>query len=161
MTPPQRVGAQIVSSATALSRRRILACGLGLAGALVQVRPARATPEAMAAAIHRFTGGAAWHEGKVKLDVAALVDNGNTVPVTVSVAHVPANEVTAIALFNERNPQSEVARFDFGPRAASRTVATRIRLATSQQLVAVARLSDGNCWSHSVEVVVVLAACIE
>lgn len=139
----------------------MLACGLGLASALLQVRPARATPEAMAAAIHRFSGGAARREGKVKLDVATLVDNGNTVPITVSVAHVPANEVTAIALFNERNPQSEVARFDFAPRAASRTVATRIRLVTSQQLVAVARLVDGSCWSHSVEVMEVLAACIE
>jgi sulfur-oxidizing protein SoxY len=140
-----------------LKRRDALAAVAGL----VLLPPARATPEAMAAAIRGFTGGAPLREGKVQLEVATLVDNGNTVPVTISVAGVPPGEVAAIALFNERNPQSEVVRFDFGPRAAARTVSTRIRLATSQQLVAVARLADGSCWAHRVEVVVTLAACIE
>ena len=144
----------------ALSRRRIIGRALGLVAAL-QLRPAAATPESMAAAIRSFTGGAPLREGKVQLEVATLVDNGNTVPVTLSVPGAPAGEVAAIALFNERNPQSDVARFDFGPRAGARTVSTRIRLATSQQLVAVARLADGSCWSQRVEVVVTLAACIE
>ena len=143
-----------------LNRRQIVGSALCLIGA-VQVGPAKAAPEAMAAAIRGFTGGAPLREGKVQLEVATLVDNGNTVPVTIRVPGVPAGEVAAIALFNERNPQSDVARFDFGPRAAGRTVSTRIRLATSQQLVAVARLADGGCWSQRVEVVVVLAACIE
>jgi len=150
----------MLSPGPALSRRRIIGRALGLVVAL-QVRPAAATPESMAAAIRSFTGGAPLREGKVKLEVATLVDNGNTVPVTVSVPGAPAGEVAAIALFNERNPQSDVARFDFGPRAGTRTVSTRIRLATSQQLVAVARLADGSCWSQRVEVVVTLAACIE
>jgi sulfur-oxidizing protein SoxY len=147
-------------SAAALSRRRLLASAVAL-GSAVHWRAAQATPETMAAAIRRFTGGAPLRDGKVQLEVATLVDNGNTVPVTLSVPGAPANEVAAIALFNERNPQSDVARFEFGPRAASRTVSTRIRLATSQQLVAVARLRDGSFWSQRVEVVVVLAACIE
>jgi sulfur-oxidizing protein SoxY len=69
--------------------------------------------------------------------------------------------VAAIALLNERNPQSDVARFHFGPRVAARTVALRIRLAPSQQAVAVARLADGSCWMQRVEAVVTLAACIE
>jgi sulfur-oxidizing protein SoxY len=92
-----------------------------------------------------------------------VVDNGNTVPVSgsVSVPGTPPAEVTAIALFNARNPQSDVARFHFGPRAGQRIVSTRMRLATSQQLVAVARLAEGSCWSHQVDVVVTLAACIE
>ena len=150
----------MLSPGPALSRRRIIGSALGLVAAL-QVRPAAATPESMAAAIRSFTGGAPLREGKVQLEVATLVDNGNTVPVTLSVPGAPAGEVAAIALFNERNPQSEVARFDFGPRAGTRTVSTRIRLATSQQLVAVARLADGSCWSQRVEVVVTLAACIE
>jgi sulfur-oxidizing protein SoxY len=71
------------------------------------------------------------------------------------------DHVTAIALFNERNPQRDVATFTLGPRAGKAVVATRIRLATSQKLVAVARLSDGTFWSQTVDVVVTLAACIE
>jgi len=102
-------------------------------------------------------------QGKVKLAVAALVDNGNTVPVTVSVDSpmTPADHVTAIALFNERNPERDVARFRLTPRTGRASVSTRIRLATSQTLVAVAQMSDGTYWSQSAEVVVVLAACIE
>jgi len=140
-----------------MKRRPVLLTAAGVA----LLPPARATPEAMASAIRSFTGGAPLREGKVQLDVAPLVDNGNTVPVTLSVPGAPPAEVAALALFNERNPLSDVLRVDFGPRAAARSVSTRIRLATSQQLVAVARLADGSCWSQRVEVVVTLAACIE
>jgi len=143
-------------------RRQLLAAGVGLAAA-VRVRPAAATPGELAAAIAAFAGGATVRQGKVKLAVAALVDNGNTVPVTVSVDSpmTPADHVTAIALFNERNPERDVARFRLTPRTGRASVSTRIRLATSQTLVAVAQMSDGTYWSQSAEVVVVLAACIE
>ena len=72
-----------------------------------------------------------------------------------------ADHVQAIAIFNERNPQRDVAVFTLGPRAGKAEVATRMRLATSQRLAAVARLSDGSCWQHRVDVVVTLASCIE
>lgn len=72
-----------------------------------------------------------------------------------------ADHVVGIAVFNEKNPQREVAEFTLGPRAGRARVATRIRLATTQKLVAVAKLSDGSCWTHTVEVLVTLAACIE
>ena len=134
---------------------------LMMAAGVVLLPSARATPEAMATAIRSFTGGTPLREGKVRIEVATLVDNGNTVPVSVSVPGAAPAEVAAIALFNERNPHSDVARWHFGPRAGARTVSTRIRLATSQQLVAVARLADGSCWVQRVDVVVTLAACIE
>lgn len=137
---------------------------VALAAGTVLVRPLLAqTPAELAAAIAAWTGGAAVRAGRVKLDIAKLVDNGNTVPMTVTVDSpmTAADHVAAIAVFNERNPQRDVARFTLGPRAGKALVATRIRLATSQKLTAVARMSDGSYWSDSVDVVVVLAACIE
>ena len=144
-------------------RRSVLAIGLGLAGASVLVRPVAAAPDELTEAIRAFAGGAAVRAGKVKFDVAPLVENGNTVPITLSVDSpmTAADHVVAIAVFNQRNPQRDVALFRLGPRAGRATVATRMRLATSQQLAAVAQLSDGSFWSHTVEVVVTLAACIE
>jgi len=117
----------------------------------------------LTAAVREFAEGAPVRPGKVVLDIAPLVDNGNTVPmaVTVDSPMTADDHVAAIAVFNERNPQREVAKFTLGPRAGRAAVATRIRLATSQKLVAVARLSDGTHWSHTVDVVVTLAACIE
>ena len=101
--------------------------------------------------------------GKVTLDIASIVDNGNSVPVTVTVNSPMSatDRVSAIAIFNEKNPQRDVVNFTLGPRAGRAAVSTRIRLATSQKLVAVAMLSDGTCWSHGVDVIVALAACIE
>ena len=150
------------STQPSTARRKLLAPGTGLA-AWILVRPAIAAPDELASAINAFTGGAKVGTGKVMLDVAKLVDNGNTVPITVTVDSpmTAADHVTAIAVFNERNPQPEVAKFTLGPRAGKASVSTRIRLATSQKLVAVARLSDGTFWSHTADVVVTLAACIE
>lgn len=144
------------------TRRALLAAGFGL-GATVVARPALATPDEMAAAVRAFTGGAPVREGKVRFEIAPLVENGNTVPIVVGVDSpmTPADHVQAIAVFNELNPQTQVAVFQLGPRAGRATVSTRIRLATSQKLIAVARLSDGSHWSRSVDVIVTLAACIE
>jgi sulfur-oxidizing protein SoxY len=134
-----------------------------LAGTALLVRPAAATPQELAAAIQAFTGGAAPRVGRVMLDVAPLVENGNTVPMTVTVDSPmsAADHVVSVAVFNERNPQREVANFFLGPRAGRAVISSRIRLATSQQLVAVAKMSDGSFWSHGIDVVVTLAACVE
>jgi sulfur-oxidizing protein SoxY len=144
------------------NRRRILAGAAGI-GLSVVLRPAAAQANELAAAVAAYTQGAPVRAGKVKLDVAELVDNGNVVPITVTVESpmTAADHVKAIAVFNEKNPQRDVARFTLGPRAGKASVTTRIRLATSQQLVAVAQTSDGSYWSHSVNVIVTLAACIE
>ena len=139
-----------------------LAAGLG---AWVVLRPAaaQAPTEDLAAAIKTYTGGAAVREGRIRFDIAELIDNGNSVPITISVDSpmTAADHVTSIAVFNEKNPQRDVARFQLGPRAGRATVSTRIRLATTQQLVAIARLNDGSWWSQRVDVIVTLAACIE
>lgn len=136
---------------------------LASAGAMLLVRPVLAADDQLEAAIRAWTGGASVHPGRVKLDIAPLVDNGNTVPITLSVDSpmTEADHVQAIAVFNQRNPQPDVARFQLGPRAGRAVVATRIRLATTQKLAAVARMSDGSYWQHTVEVIVTLAACIE
>jgi sulfur-oxidizing protein SoxY len=117
----------------------------------------------MEAAIRGYANGKPVTRGRVKLDVPQLVENGNAVPVTVSVQSpmTAAEHVTGIAIFNDRNPQRDVVRFTLTPRSGKALVSTRIRLATSQQLVAVARLSDGSHWSDAVDVLVTLAACLE
>jgi sulfur-oxidizing protein SoxY len=147
-------------------RRRALlaagAAGMGL-GALVLARPAAATPEELAAAIKNFTGGAPLQNARVALEVAQLVDNGNAVPLTVRVDSpmTAADHVAAIAIFNERNPETGVAVFTLGPRAGKAEVSTRIRLATSQKLTAIARMGDGSFCAQTADVIVTLAACIE
>lgn len=149
------------------SRREFLleaggaAAGLGLAAILV--RPAAATPAAMQEAIRKVVGGARISAGRVKLDLPPLVENGNTVPLSVSVesAMTETDHVRAIHVFTEKNPQPEVVGFRFGPRAGRASVATRVRLADTQTVIAIAELSDGSFWSASAAVVVTLAACLE
>jgi sulfur-oxidizing protein SoxY len=113
--------------------------------------------------ILRWAGGQPVTEGRVQLDVQPLVENGNVVPISVRVESpmTAASHVQEIVVFNERNPQRDVVRASFGPASARAQLDTRIRLATSQRLVALARLSDGSQWSAQVDVVVTLAACIE
>lgn len=130
-----------------------------LALVLLPLAPARATPESLAAAVRTHTGGAALLDGRVQIEIADLVENGNTVPVTVRVTG--DGPVRSLALFTERNPQPEVAVFQLSPFAGRAEVSTRIRLATSQQLVAVATGTDGRCWRARVDVLVTLAACVE
>lgn len=142
-------------------RRQILKAGWAAGLAVLACQPARATPEAMQAAIAAFTGGAAVREGRVKLEVSPLVENGNTVPVTVSVPGADAATVRRLALFTERNPQPDVAVFTLGPLAGRAQVSTRMRLATSQTIVALAQMADGSVWQAGVDVVVTLAACVE
>ena len=140
--------------------RRAFAAGTLLALAL---RPAAATPEDEAAALRAFTGGVVPRPGRVELEIPPLVENGNTVPlkVTVQSPMTPADHVKAIAVFNEKNPQPQVITARFGPRAGRAELATHMRLATSQTILAVAAMNDGSFWSASAEVVVTLAACIE
>jgi len=144
------------------TRRLVLLAAAGI-GVARLVRPAAATPAAMEEAIRALVGEATVEHGKVKLELPPIVENGNTVPLTVTVDS-PMNEadhVSGIHIFNEKNPQPYIASFDLGPRAGKAVVSTRVRLADSQQVVAIARLSDGSFWSDSADIVVTLAACAE
>jgi sulfur-oxidizing protein SoxY len=143
-------------------RRELLAFGVAVVGSAVGL-PAFAQSDELTAAIAAYAGGATVRPGREKLDIAKLVDNGNVVPVSVNVESpmTAADHVAGIAIFNEKNPQRDVAKFTLGPRAGKASVSTRIRLATTQKLVAVARMNDGSVWSDTVDVIVVLAACIE
>ena len=152
---------------TSTTRRKFLhiVAGSAVAGAIpvVTTRPAKATPAMLTAAIRNVVGEAPVRAGKVKLDIPPLVENGNTVPMMVSVASPMTAEdhVKSIHVFNEKNPQPNIGNFHLGPRAGRAQVATRIRLADSQKVVAIARLSDGSFWSATVDVVVTLAACTD
>jgi len=150
---------------TVLPARRQL---LGVAGGLVlglQLRTARAvSATATLAEVERqWAGGQPVREGRVQLEVAPLVENGNAVPIRVRLDSpmTAVDRVQEIVVFNERNPQRDVVRFSFGPACGRAQADARIRLATSQQLVALARLADGSLWSHHVDVIVTLAACVE
>lgn len=124
---------------------------------------ARATPESLAAAIKEVIGDRALREGKVKLDVPPLIENGNVVPVAVTVESpmTQADHVKSIHVFNEKNPQPHVFHAVLGPRNGRAAVATRIKLGDSQKIVAIAETSKGEFWSASADVIVTLAACLE
>ena len=144
------------------SRRNFLIAvgGIGLA---TTVGSARATPEAMREAIRRVARTAAIRVGKVKLDIAPLVENGNSVALSVTVESpmTTADHVKAIHVFTEKNPLPEVISVFLGPRAGRASISTRVRLADTQAVIAVAELSDGSFWSASADVIVTLAACLE
>jgi sulfur-oxidizing protein SoxY len=114
-------------------------------------------------AIRKTTGGATVRAGRVSLDLPPLVDNGNTVPVSVTVQSpmTAADHVKAIHLFTEKNPQPYVFSARLGPRAGRASVSVRCRIADTGNVIAIAEMSDGSFWSDTVNVVVTLSACLE
>jgi sulfur-oxidizing protein SoxY len=146
----------------ARTRRETLAIAAGVLSA-VAIGPALATPEEMSEAVRKLAGEAPVRPGRVKLDLPPLVENGNAAPLTVTVESpmTEADHVRSISVFNERNPQPEVLTAHLGPRSGRASLTTRIRLASSQRITAVAAMSDGTFWSGSADVIVTLAACIE
>jgi sulfur-oxidizing protein SoxY len=153
-----------VTKSTSATRREVLkAAGALTAAGFVTVRAADAAPAEMQAAIARVAGEAKVRAGRVLLDIPPLVENGNTVPCTVTVDSpmTAADHVKAIHVFNEKNPQPNVLSLHLGPRAGRASVSTRIRLQDSQTIVAIAELSDGSFCSGSTAVVITLGACLE
>jgi sulfur-oxidizing protein SoxY len=152
-----------MTASTLRPTRRLILFGATSLGLARLVPPASATPAAMEEAVKALVGEAPMNRGKVQLELPPIVENGNAVPLTVSVESpmTEADHVTSIHIFNQKNPQPYIAAFHLGPRAGKAAVSTRIRLADSQQIVAIARLNDGSFWSDSVDVIVTLAACAE
>jgi len=145
-----------------LGTRRLFIAGL----ASITVLPfasAHATSDDLAKAIKDVVGDAPLRAGRVQLDLPPLIENGNTVPLTVRVDSpmTEADHVKAIHVFNEKNPQPHVFNAWIGPRNGRAVIGTRIKLADTQKIVAVAELSDGSFWSASADVIVTIAACIE
>jgi len=145
-----------------LSRTGQLAAGAAIVS-LMPASPGRASPRATQELIRKIVGEASLQPGKVKLDVPPLVENGNAVPLAVSVDSpmTEADHVKAIHVVNEKNPQPHVISVTLGPGAGKASLSTRIKLADSQQVTAIAEMNDGSFWSGSADVIVTIAACVE
>ena len=149
------------------SRREflLLACGALSGAAQAQLPPDIGAKRKAASdeALRKVTGGAELRTGKVKLDIPPLIDNGNAVPLTVTVDSpmTEKDHVRAIHVLTEKNPQPNVVSVHLGPRAGRANITTRVRLADTQTVTAIAQMSDGSFWVDRVPVVVTLSACLE
>ena len=149
------------------TRRKFLAlvCGAYAGAAAAQLPPniAAQRAKALQQAVDKVVGGATVRRGRVKLDLPPLIDNGNTVPLSVTVESpmTAADHVKAIHVFTEKNPQPNVVSVHLGPRAGRAVLTTRARIADSGTVLAVAQMSDGSFWSGSMNVIVTLSACLE
>lgn len=134
-----------------LTRRDALAMGLGAtAVAMLPMRVSAAAEDRIA----EFTGGAEVGQGDITLDLAEIAENGSTVPIGVS-----APGAAAILILATGNPAPPVATFNFGPAAGTQSIATRIRLAGTQDVVAIARMSDGSFIKTSANIKVTIGGC--
>jgi sulfur-oxidizing protein SoxY len=118
---------------------------------------------AFQAALKRIVGDKPVRKGRVRLTLPPLIDNGNSVPLSVAVDSPmsEADHVVAIHVLTERNPLPDVVSVHLGPRAGRASLTTRVRLADTQTVTAIAQMSDGSFWSDGAEVVVTLSACLE
>jgi len=146
-----------------LSRRLLLAGAVGIL-VLPLGSVAEAAPEDMVEAMDEALGkDASIKPGRIKIELPQLAENGNSVPLKIAVESPmsAADHVKTIYIFSERNPVPNVVRFHLGPRSGTARVQTSIRLAGTQRITAVARMSDGSLWSGGVDVIVTQAACLD
>ena len=135
-----------------LTRRETLILAMG--AAFAAMIPARAFGATVEENIAAFTGGADVGEGELTLIAPEIAENGNTVPIEVS-----APGAVAIMVLATKNPNPAVATFKFGPLAAVQRAATRIRLAGTQSVLAIAKMPDGSFVQASQEVKVTIGGC--
>jgi sulfur-oxidizing protein SoxY len=138
--------------------------GMGLAGAALPLQAQQLMPlQDLLPLIRAVAGDLPPRPGRVRLSLPQLAENGSSVPLelTVDSPMTEAEHVRSLHVFAERNPRPLIASFYLGPHAGRAKVTTRIRLAGSQRVVAIAVLSDGSAWSDATEVVVTSAACLD
>jgi sulfur-oxidizing protein SoxY len=143
-----------------MKRRHFLA---GVGAAVLLPRAALAESSAVDALVRAATRGAPARKERVRLELPVLADNGNSVAMKVSVDSPmsAADHVKSIRLLSEKNPVQTMAVFYLGPRAGRAQIASRVRLAGSQSVVAVAEMSDGSFWFDVANVIVTLSACVD
>ena len=141
-------------------RRRALHA-IAAGACLLVARPSAATPEDLAAALRETFGDRPLTPGRIKLEMPRLAENGSIVPVTIIVDSpmTEQNYVKSVHLFAERNPLPRILDIELGPHNGRARIATRIRLAVSQQVHAVAVMSDGTLWSTAADVEVTVGGC--
>ena len=145
-----------------ITRRQLVkTTGAALAAAAwpVRVVAERADVEASIAAMF---GRRDIREGRVTVELPPISENGYSVPLSVAVESpmTEADHVVRIAVFAEKNPLPDVARFEIGPNAGVAHVRTRIRLGDSQRIRAIAEMNDGSLWTGYAFTIVTLAACV-
>lgn len=135
-----------------LSRRKALTLGLG--GLAFAAMPGLSAASTMAELTAAFTQGATPGTGGITLTTPEIAENGNTVPVSVD-----APGAVAIMILASGNPEPAVATFTFGPAAGRQFAATRIRLAKTQDVVALAKMADGSIIQAQANVKVTIGGC--
>jgi sulfur-oxidizing protein SoxY len=145
------------------TRRNVLGLGTGAVAAMIGLRstPASASAEDTMARIKDFAGGAEPVQGALALTAPDIAENGNTVPISIKVdSPMTADDyVQSVAIYAEGNPNPEVVTFHFTPMSGEATATTRMRLAKTQNVVAVAKTSTGAVYMDKKEVKVTIGGC--
>ncbi|MBM3340551.1 MAG: sulfur oxidation protein SoxY [Betaproteobacteria bacterium] len=153
-----------------IARRRVLKSLAGgvllpaAAPALAQMPSTQRLPlMQLVPVLKDIAAGKPVNEGKVKLEIPHLAENGHLVPLTVSVESpmTPDNHVRTLYLFSEKNPRPIIAKIGMGPGTGRAALTTRIRLSGAQYVVAVAQMSDGSLWAAAADVIVTETACLD
>ena len=145
-----------------ISRRRFLqSCCVAFALPALKPKAAFALPANLDPLIREVSGGEIPKTGRVKLTLPPLAESGNSVSLKVQIESpmTAVDYVKSIHILSEKNPRPVIARFHLNSRSGKAEISTRIRLAGSQQIVAVAVMSDGSSWLGTADVVVIAAAC--
>ena len=145
-----------------VARRGILALSAGaLVAAAGGVLPAFAAKNDSDELIKKFTGGKTATEGRVRLDLPEIAENGNTVPMTVSVESPMTEQsyVSDVLVVAEGNPRGGMVTFHFSPASGVAEANTRIRLAETQNVIAIAKMNDGSFFTASKQVKVTIGGC--
>ncbi len=146
-----------------ITRRQALALGSGAVVTLTigDVAPLFATPAEADAEIAKFTGGKAMDKGKISIDLPEIAENGNTVPLQVTVESPMTDKdyISDILVVADGNPRPGIATFHLTPMSGKATASTRIRLQTTENIIVVAKTNDGKFFTDRKQVKVTIGGC--